>query len=232
MIQLTIQIISNPLLHIINLSFTSGTVPNYLKISRIIPSFNSGDKSVFGNYRPISILPALSKLFEKAYYNRLANYLHKCNILSSDQYGFRKGYSTSYALIDLYDKISCSLDNREIAIGVFCDLSKLEHYGFVVNRLLDRLFYSIAILFADDTNIFFSHKDLSCLLNIVNQEMLKFSQWLKVNKLSQNIDKTKFILFKPRQKKIPQSFRIAIDNNKEIKRVKETIFLGVIIDEN
>ena len=62
--------------------------------------------------------------------------------------------------------------------------------------------------------------------------MPKFSQWLKVNKLSLNIDKTKFILFKPRQKKIHQSFRIAIDNNKEIKQVKETVFLGVIIDEN
>ena len=101
MIQLTIQVISKPLLHIINLSFTSGIVPSYLKISRIIPSFKSGDKSIFGNYRPISILPAFSKSFEKAYYNRLANYLHKSNILSNDQYGFRKGYSTSYALIDL-----------------------------------------------------------------------------------------------------------------------------------
>ena len=70
---------------------------------------------------------------------------------------------------------------------------------------------------------FFSHKDPSCLLNIVNQEMPKFSQLLKVNKHSLNIDKTKFILFKPRQKKIHQSFRIAIDNNKEIKQVKETV---------
>ena len=158
MIQLTVQVISKPLSHIINLSFTSGIVPSYLKISRIIPSFKSGDKSIFGNYRPISILPAFSKIFEKAYYNRLANYLHKSNILSNDQYGFRKGYSTSYALIDLYDKISCSLDNREVAIGVFCDLSKafdtinyeilfskLEHYGvcgqsfaWIKNYLSDR----------------------------------------------------------------------------------------------
>ena len=64
---------------------------------------------------------------------------------------------------------------------------------------------------------FFSHKDPSCLLNIVNQEMSKFSQWLKVNKLSLNMDETKFILFKPRQKKMHKAFRIAIDDNKEIK---------------
>ena len=62
--------------------------------------------------------------------------------------------------------------------------------------------------------------------------MPKFSQLLKVNKHSLNIDKTKFILFKPRQKKIHQSLRIAIDNNKEIKQVEETVFLGVIIDEH
>ena len=67
------------------------------------------------------------KLLKKAYYNRLASYLHIFKILSSNQYGFRKGYSTSYALIDLYDKISCSPHNREVVIGDFCDRFGL-HY--------------------------------------------------------------------------------------------------------
>ena len=72
-----------------------------LKISRVFPLFKTGDKSNFSNYRPVSVLPAFSKLFERAFYNRLSNYLNELNILCKDQYGFRKGYSTSldsYAL--------------------------------------------------------------------------------------------------------------------------------------
>ena len=76
-----------------------------IKKKAYVRLFKSGDKSTFGNYRPISVLPTFLKIYEKAYYSRLTSYLHKFNILSNDQYGFRKGYSTSYALIDLYDKI-------------------------------------------------------------------------------------------------------------------------------
>ena len=54
------------------------------------------------------------------------------------------------------------------------------------------------ILFADDTNLFFSHKDPVYLIELLNQEISKFSQWLITNRLSLNLDKTKFILFKPR----------------------------------
>ena len=87
------------------------------------------------------------------------------------------------------------------------------------------------ILFADDTNLFFSNKDPLHLIELLNQEIPKFLQWLTANKLSLNFDKTKFILFKPRQKKI--SFQIHLKlNNREIEQVKETVFLGVVLDEN
>ena len=141
-IQNTIQTLSSPLSHIINLSLFSGIVPDQLRVSRVIPLFKSGNKSYFSNYRPVSVLPAFSKIFEKVFYNRLSNYLSKFNILCDNQYGFRKGYSTSFALIDLYDTISLSLDINEFAVGIFMDLSKafetvnyeilyikLKHYG-------------------------------------------------------------------------------------------------------
>jgi len=119
MIQQTINVISKPLVHIINTSFTSSSVPDQLKIPHVIPLFKSGDKSNFSNYRPISMLPAFSKILEKAFYNRLSNYLRELHILSNDQYGFRKGHSTAHALIDLYDKISTALDNKEVSVGIF-----------------------------------------------------------------------------------------------------------------
>ena len=100
LMQKTIHVIAKPLSHIINLSFSSGIVPDQLKISCVIPLFKSGSKSSFDNYyRPISILPSFSKILEKAFYNGLYSYLTESNILCSNQYGFRKGYSTAFALI-------------------------------------------------------------------------------------------------------------------------------------
>jgi len=284
--------ITHPLVNIINQSLHNGIFPNNLKIARVVPVFKTGNKLDFKNYRPISILPAFSKIFEKVIYNRLIKFFNKHSIISNSQYGFRKNHSTNLALIDLYDKISTAIDNRELAIGIFLDLSKafdtvnhsillekLNHYGvrgialsliksYLSNRMqyvqynnycsdrkliscgipqgsiLGPLLFLIyindicntsqtakVILFADDTNLFFSHKDLNSLITSINQDLEKFSQWFKANKLSLNIDKTKCMLFKPRQKHITFDEKISIDNV-EIKIVKETLFLGVILDEH
>ena len=87
------------------------------------------------------------------------------------------------------------------------------------------------ILFADDTNVFMSHKDLNHLSDMLNLEMDKLSIWFKADKLSLNLKKTKFMVFKPRQKRSICNIQISIDNQ-NIVEVKETNFLGVILDEN
>ena len=66
------------------------------------------------------------------------------------------------------------------------------------------------ILFADDTNIFMSHKDPNCLLDMLNLETDKLSIWFKANKLSLNLNKTKFMVFKPRQKRTICNIQISI----------------------
>lgn len=70
------------------------------------------------------LLPIFSKVFEKVVYKRLFNYFNKFDILFQNQYGFRKGHSTSLALHHLYDKISAGIDHKKFTAGIFLDLSK------------------------------------------------------------------------------------------------------------
>ena len=85
------------------------------------------------------------------------------------------------------------------------------------------------MLFADDTNIFFSHKDFKLLPEILNSDMLNLTQWCRANKLSINLKKSNFMVFRPRQRRQTPDISIQIDNN-VIECVKETVFLGVILD--
>jgi len=115
------------LCRIINQSFSSGIFPSALKTARVCPVFKSGDRAKVNNYRPISVLPSFSKIFEKLVFNTvefLVSYLEKHSILSDSQYGLRKGPSTSLAILDMVDKISNALADGKFSVGVFIDLFK------------------------------------------------------------------------------------------------------------
>ena len=84
------EVISAPLAEIINASLKTGVVPKALKSARICPIFKSGDNEMYTNYRPISLLPAISKILEKIVEKQLRDYLDKNRILYKRQYGFRK----------------------------------------------------------------------------------------------------------------------------------------------
>ena len=120
----SIDIISHLLAYIVNLSLSYGIVPDEMKIARVIPLCKVGYRCRLTNYRPISILPSSSKYLERIVYNRLINFISKFHILSNNQYSFRKGYSTSLALISLCDRISAAIDRKEYSVGIFLDLSK------------------------------------------------------------------------------------------------------------
>ena len=82
----SVSIVSfSPLTTIFNLSITTGAVPNEMKIARVIPLYKSGAHNVFTNYRPVSILPAFSKILEKIMYKRLLAFLDRHKILSDTQ---------------------------------------------------------------------------------------------------------------------------------------------------
>ena len=87
------------------------------------------------------------------------------------------------------------------------------------------------ILFADDTNLFFSCKNINELIDTVNGELDKLAEWFRANKLSLNISKTNYILFGFKHGKQNMCRDILIDG-KSIEQVTHTTFLGVYIDEN
>jgi hypothetical protein len=120
----SIASIATPLSFLINSSFCTGIFPHALKIGKLCPVFKAGDKTLLSNYRPISILPSFSKLYEKCIHNRLTSYLEANQILTTCQYGFRKNHSTHMAITDLYDNISMAIDNNEFVLSVFVDLAK------------------------------------------------------------------------------------------------------------
>ena len=109
---------------LVNSSFQNGIFPDELKIAKVIPIFKSEDKADITNYRPISVLPFFSKIFEKNWYKYLINFIDKHNILYKYQFGFRKSHSTNHAIILLVDKINNALDSGNVLIGVFLGLKK------------------------------------------------------------------------------------------------------------
>jgi Reverse transcriptase (RNA-dependent DNA polymerase)/Endonuclease-reverse transcriptase len=136
----TIHCIAEPLANIVNSSFKSGKFPELLKIAKICPIYKEGSRKEFQNYRPISVLPSFSKIYERLVYNRLCDYTQKLCILSPKQYGFRAGYSTYMSLLDFYDKVSNSIENKCYTVGIFIDLKKafdtIDHH-----ILLKKLFH-------------------------------------------------------------------------------------------
>jgi len=121
-----IEDIAMPFTHIVNLSFSSGIVPRNMKIAKVIPIHKSGDSTSMNQYRPISLLPAFSKLIEKLMYKQIMSFIEQHKILNKHQYGFRKKHTTIHPILQLLNHISESsnLTNPKLTMSIFIDLKK------------------------------------------------------------------------------------------------------------
>ena len=122
----TIREVATRLSHIFYKSFLTGVVPDDMKIAKIVPIYKSGNKKLLNNYRPISILPAFSKLFKKIVCNRLENFLEVQHLMYEHQYGFIKKHCTIHPILQLLKDKSTANDrkSKDITLVVFLDLSK------------------------------------------------------------------------------------------------------------
>ena len=123
-LKLSAEKVAPSLANIINLSFQDSQFPDILKIAKLFPIHKSGAKNDPSNYRPISILPVISKVIEKHITKHLFGFLNRYKLLHKAQSGFRQRHSCSTALINLIDKWLKSIDRGEIVGAIFFDLKK------------------------------------------------------------------------------------------------------------
>jgi len=245
-----------------NESLCLGVFPDRLKFSIVKPLYKKGEKTCITNYRPISLLTVFSKVLEKVMYRRLNRHLTTNNVLTTEQFGFRKGISTENATFSLTDKILKAFNKKMHVGGIFCDLAKafdcvnhdillakLNFYGlqgtaldlfksYLANRkqkvqiqtenmsqassewgtiehgvpqgsILGPLLFIIyindlpatinnlsqPILFADDTSVTITSKNISDFCSIGNSVLSEMNKWFIANKLVLNFDKTKVIKY-------------------------------------
>ena len=123
----------------INLSIVQREFPDEMKLANILPIYKSENEQLVQNYTPISVLPYFSKIYERVIYNHIIDYIDDHTILYDKQFGFRKGHSTSHAIITLVEKVAKALDTGKMVVGVYLDIRKafdrVRHH-----TLLDKLY--------------------------------------------------------------------------------------------
>ncbi|KAI5637383.1 reverse transcriptase (RNA-dependent DNA polymerase) domain-containing protein [Phthorimaea operculella] len=139
-----------PLTHLVNLSFENGLFPNLLKKSIVIPLHKKGPLTSMENYRPITLVPILSKIFEKAMKLRLLNFFAKFKVIKPEHFGFQPHKSTTLAMFHLVREIVQHINANKRITTVFFDMTrafdfvshdllllKLENLGVTIDRHLD-----------------------------------------------------------------------------------------------
>ena len=186
----------------------------------------------FGFHRNNSTEQDLSKAFDTVDHQILIKKLQYYGIDGTALEWFKSYFSNRKQYIS-------SQDISESCLDIICGVPQGSILGPLLFLIyLNDLFKAsnplMEVMFADDTNLFLSHKNIDTLFAIMNVELENVSTWFKSNKLSLNVDKTKWSLFHPLSKRqfLPQTLPNLLIEDIHIKREHVTKFLGVFIDEN
>ena len=259
----TAFVIAKPLAYIINISLISGVFPADLSKAKVAPIFKSSSKESFDNYRPISVLPGISKVFEKCVHSQIMDHLENNKLLSTHQFGYRRRRSTDLASVCFLDQIRKAMDQGMPTGAIYVDLSKafdtIGHdaiiqkipkfgitgipqqwfcsylfgryqqvsyektlssaepiycgvpQGSILGPLLFLLHFNDAanvltkckiVKYADDTVLFWSHKDTKQIESVLNCDFKNLCHWLEENELIINCKKgkTEVMLFGTNQR--------------------------------
>ena len=132
------EIICHPLSKIINSSFSLGKFPKIFKLARVTPVHKKNEKNSCSNYRPISCLPYVSKIFERLMTNKIVKFFHKFNIFNTQQFGFLKNKSTQDAILDFTEKIYDAFNDKKHNLSILIDLKSAfdtVNHDILVKRL-------------------------------------------------------------------------------------------------
>jgi hypothetical protein len=116
--------IASSLTYIFNHALISSHFPSEWKVAKLLPLFKKGPRNLGENYKPISILPSISKLMERIMHDQLYEYLNENSLLSDHQFGFRKFHSTASALLDCTNSWYMNMNRKIFNLVVFLDLKK------------------------------------------------------------------------------------------------------------
>ena len=142
LLKMLMPAIIKPLTLILNQSLATGIFPDRLKTAKVIPLYKKDDCLIMDNYRPVSLLTSISKIFEKIVHKQITKYFKENKLFYKSQYGFRDEHSTELASVELIDRVMEAFQKKRSPLAIYMDLSKafdtldhkilthkLEYYG-------------------------------------------------------------------------------------------------------
>ena len=236
--------------HIVNNSFVTNTFARAWKTAEVTPILKCGNPDVPNNYRPISLLPIVSKVTERLVHGQLMEHLIRNNKLAAHQSGNRKLHSTETALLYVTDQLLQAMDNKKVSIMVLLDMSKAFdsiRHDILLSKLQNLDFSQGALNWfqsylsnrqqcvrigdaVSKVRLRFSPAELPTSILALNEDLTRISQWCCKNSLLINPDKTKVLAVGlPQLLKKLSSFSITLFD-KEITPVPVVKDLGVLLD--